>query len=103
MYVAQGTLEFALRPYRIPAEQLREKHEAVLGMITIFLGERGGKRVAVQRQTNHLIIMIPTCAVPAYRRHTCSLNSGSHLIPPAAVSIAVWTNPLGTKKSARLN
>lgn len=37
---AQGTLEFALRPYRIPAEILREKHEAVLGMITIFLGEK---------------------------------------------------------------
>eukprot|EP00903_Cladosiphon_okamuranus_P005778 g5726.t1 len=34
----KGTLEFALRPYRIPAELLREKHEAVLGMITIFLG-----------------------------------------------------------------
>ncbi|CBJ25933.1 hypothetical protein Esi_0017_0154 [Ectocarpus siliculosus] len=36
----KGTLEFALRPYRIPAEVLREKHEAVLGMITIFLGGR---------------------------------------------------------------
>eukprot|EP00752_Nemacystus_decipiens_P018246 g16374.t1 len=34
----KGTLEFALRPYRIPADVVREKHEAVLGMITIFLG-----------------------------------------------------------------
>lgn len=34
----KGTLEFALRPYRIPPDTLREKHEAVLGMVTIFLG-----------------------------------------------------------------
>ena len=38
----KGTLEFALRPYRIPPDTLREKHEAVLGMVTIFLGESGG-------------------------------------------------------------
>lgn len=35
----KGTLEFALRQYRIPPDTLREKHEAVLGMVTIFLGE----------------------------------------------------------------
>lgn len=40
----KATLEFALRPYRIPPDTLREKHEAVLGMVTIFLGESGGLR-----------------------------------------------------------
>lgn len=53
----QGTLEFALRPYRIPAEVLREKHEAVLGMITIFLGELefAGSREAWETGSRDLI------------------------------------------------
>lgn len=35
----KGTLEFALRPYRIPLDILREKHGPVLGMVTKILGE----------------------------------------------------------------
>lgn len=40
---SKGTLEFALRPYRISQEKLREMHGAVLGMITKILGERSGR------------------------------------------------------------
>lgn len=35
----KATLEYALRPYRIPWDTLREKHGPVLGMITNMLGE----------------------------------------------------------------
>ena len=35
----KATLEYALRPYRIPWDTLREKHGPVLGMITKMLGE----------------------------------------------------------------
>eukprot|EP00903_Cladosiphon_okamuranus_P012381 g11604.t1 len=34
----KGTLEYALRPYRIESAVLEEKHAAVLGMMEIFLG-----------------------------------------------------------------
>ena len=34
----KGTLEFALRPYRVDWSVLEEKHAAVLGMMEIFLG-----------------------------------------------------------------
>lgn len=34
----KGTLEYALRPYRVEWEVLEEKHGAVLGMMEIFLG-----------------------------------------------------------------
>lgn len=35
----KGTIEYALRPYRIPMDVLREEHGAVLGMVTKLLGE----------------------------------------------------------------
>lgn len=34
----KGTLEYALRPFRVEWEVLEEKHGAVLGMMEIFLG-----------------------------------------------------------------
>ncbi|CAM9843315.1 unnamed protein product, partial [Ectocarpus sp. 6 AP-2014] len=34
----KGTLEFALRPYRVDWSVIEEKHAAVLGMMEIFLG-----------------------------------------------------------------
>lgn len=34
----KGTLEFALRPYRVDWSVLEEKHAAVLGMMEIILG-----------------------------------------------------------------
>lgn len=36
---SKGTIEYALRPYRIPTDVLREEHGAVLGMVTKLLGE----------------------------------------------------------------
>lgn len=35
------TLEFALRPHKIPLDTVREHHGPVLGMITKLLGEKG--------------------------------------------------------------
>lgn len=37
--VFNAVIRFHLRPYRIPMDILREKHSAVLGMVTKLLGE----------------------------------------------------------------
>ena len=36
----KGTLEYALRPFRVEWEVVEEKHAAVLGMMEILLGKR---------------------------------------------------------------
>lgn len=36
---AKHTIEYALRPYRIPLDTLREEHGAVLEVITKMVGE----------------------------------------------------------------